>query len=121
MKIRNNRQGAALILILGVILIITLLANVILTILSSQARLTHHQINRIRAYYANFAGINLALEKLRTGQWLSGQTWYLGKCSGSQCIQDADIPYLVTINIGLVASTIPGTTRIDITSNYASQ
>jgi Tfp pilus assembly protein PilX len=60
-------KGVVLLMLLGIILIVTILANVILNVILNQGRLTHHQVSRTRAYYAGLAGINLALENLRTG------------------------------------------------------
>jgi len=56
-------------MVMGILLVVVVLANVILAIISSQARLTHHQVSRIQAYYAAQAGMNYALDQLRTGDW----------------------------------------------------
>lgn len=66
------KKGILLFMVLGMILIIVILAIVILNIISSQSRFTHHQVSRIQAYYAAQAGMNLAIERLRTGVWVSG-------------------------------------------------
>ncbi|MCM8781147.1 MAG: hypothetical protein NC908_04415 [Candidatus Omnitrophica bacterium] len=68
-NLRDFRRGIAFYLVLGVLLIVTVFATVIMNLMLSQARLTHHQISRIQAYYAAMAGINYALEMLRIGQW----------------------------------------------------
>ena len=57
-------------IVLGMLLIVVALAGVILNIIRSQARFTHHQASRIQAYYASQAGINYAIEMLRTGGWV---------------------------------------------------
>jgi hypothetical protein len=62
-------KGIVLFLVLGTILMAIVLANIILTIISNQARLTGHQLGRIQAYYASMAGINLAYERLMNGIW----------------------------------------------------
>lgn len=67
-----NKKGTALLMVLATLLVVVALANVILLIISSQSRLTHHQISRIQAYYAAQAGMNYALEQLRTGSWTAG-------------------------------------------------
>jgi len=63
----NNKKGVALFIVLATIFIVVLLGNIIVRIILSQSRLTTHQINRIQAYYAAMAGINLAYERLRSG------------------------------------------------------
>ena len=65
-----NRKGVALFLVLAMLLVVVILANVILGMVLNQARLTKHQASRIQAKYAAMAGINYAIEALRTG--LSG-------------------------------------------------
>lgn|SRR3989338_9020587 len=60
-----NKRGVALLMVLGTVLVVVILANVIIAIISSQSRLTHHQVSRIQAYYAAQAGMNYALEMLR--------------------------------------------------------
>lgn len=64
-----NRKGVALFLVLTMLLVVVILANVVLSLVLSQARLTHHQASRIQAKYAAMAGVNYALEQLRNGSW----------------------------------------------------
>jgi len=54
-------------MVLATLMVVVVLANVVLTIIASQSRLTHHQVSRIQAYYASMAGINYATEMLRSG------------------------------------------------------
>jgi Tfp pilus assembly protein PilX len=68
----NNNKGVVLFVVLGVIIIVTTLSTVILRLMLSQSRLTHHQVSRIQAQYAAKAGMVFALEKLRTGDWVAG-------------------------------------------------
>ena len=65
----HSQKGVALVIALGMLLVAIILANVLLTIMLSHSRLTQHQVGRIRAYYAATAGMNLAMENLRTGIW----------------------------------------------------
>lgn len=53
--------------VLGIILVAVFLANVVLNIISSHPRLTHHQISRIQAYYAAWAGIGYAYDRMTAG------------------------------------------------------
>jgi len=66
-KIKISKSGVVLFITLATILITVVLANVIMSVVSSQAALTRHQVSRTQAYYVAMAGINLAYEKLRTG------------------------------------------------------
>ena len=61
----RNRKGMLLFIVLGVIIVVTTLSTVILRIILTQSRLTHHQVSRIQSQYAAKAGINYALDKLR--------------------------------------------------------
>jgi hypothetical protein len=68
----NANKGIVLFMVLSMILIVVALANIVILLVSSQYRLTHHQSSRIQAYYAAQAGMVLALENLRTGFWKVG-------------------------------------------------
>ncbi len=70
----SHPKAAALLIVLGIILIAVILANAIMNIMLSQSRLTQHQVNRIQAYYANLAGMNYALDRLR----VKDPDWNLG-------------------------------------------
>lgn len=134
-----NKKGMALYVVLGTILVVIVLANVILSLVLSHSRLTHHQITRIRAYYAGRAGMVLAMEKLRTGTWQANNCYCLrgafpGTCTPiagcgnyAQTINDNAIPYDVKIRIYPVAAatnpganppTIAGTAPITINVDY---
>ncbi len=76
----NHKKGVVLLIVLGTLLVVTSLATVILSLILSHARLTYHQTNRIQAYYVAMAGVNYALEKLRTGDWRYNLTPYENTC-----------------------------------------
>jgi hypothetical protein len=117
-----KERGVAMYMVLVTLLIVVVLANVVLTIMSSQSRLTHHQVSRIQAYYASQAGMVLALENLRIGEAGGGwplplpDTYYtrvvcrdatLPGCTGA--IIDDDLPISIqNITIFIVA---PGTAQ----------
>lgn len=71
----NNKKGVILFIVLATILIVVILSGVILSIISSQARLTHHQVSRIKALYAGKGMMNYAMEMLRKGT--AGGGWAL--------------------------------------------
>lgn len=66
-KASTDKAGIALLIVLSTIILVTLLALVMLRPLASHARLTHHQVSRIQAYYAALAGMNYAYDRLRVG------------------------------------------------------
>jgi hypothetical protein len=63
-----SKKGLILFIVIGIILVVGILAIVVLRIIGSHARLTHHQVSRIQAQYAAKAGLVYALEKLRIGK-----------------------------------------------------
>lgn len=64
-----NKKGVAIFMVLATILIVVVLANVIMTIVSNQSRLTRHEVNRIQAYYSAQAALVYTLDKIRRGDW----------------------------------------------------
>lgn len=67
--LKPKERGVALLVVLATILVVVILANIVLNIMVSQSRFTHHKVNRIQAEYAAWAAINFAQEMLRTGAW----------------------------------------------------
>jgi Tfp pilus assembly protein PilX len=68
----GNNKGMILYFTLAILLIAVISAMIILNLMRSQNRLSHHQISRIQAYYAGLAGINYAWENLAIGNWPLG-------------------------------------------------
>ena len=68
----RQERGVVLIMVLGTIFVVMLLANIIVGIMSSQLRITRHQISRTQAYYAALAGMNYAMDQMRRGAWAAG-------------------------------------------------
>jgi hypothetical protein len=95
-------------------MIVTALSQVVLTIILNQARLTHHQVSKIQAYYATLAAMNLARESLRLGYWATG-TYTL--CASGCTVNDPNIPYRVTITIG-GANAATGVRQIALSTDY---
>lgn len=71
-RINAANRGIVLLLVLGMLLVVIALANVFLNIILNQSFFTHHQTTRIQAYYAAQAGINYAIERLRSGSYTIG-------------------------------------------------
>jgi len=122
-KIRFNKKGVALLIVLGMLLIVTSLVAVILSIILSHPRLTHHEASRIQAYYAALAGINYAIEKLRLGDDSNWQapatgasyTRYLcnSGCTGPGDINDVDLPNPI-VQVVITVTGISGSPPIQI-------
>jgi len=86
-KQKQDKKGIVLLIVIGTVFIVIFLANVVLNIITSHSRLTHHQVSRIQAYYASMAGVNYALERLRVG------TWNTGSCpDATPCTVPFDLP-----------------------------
>ncbi len=115
---RLNNKGVVMVMVLGTILVVVILANVILTIILNQTRLTRHQIDRIKAYYAATAAMNLTFEQLRTGAWTTGA---YSLCSSGCTVNDLDIPYRIDIVISAPGTGINGTRTVTFTTNYTYQ
>lgn len=121
-----NKRGIVMFIVLATVLVVILLANILLGLVSSQSRLTHHQVSRIQAYYAARAGVNYAIEQLRLGNWHGGET--AGLCRsfpGPGCTNppspDSTLPasiQLVSITVGNPGEGINGTIPITATATY---
>lgn len=102
LKKRIDKNGVALFMVLATILIVVVLANVALTIVSNQGRLTRHEVGRIQAYYSAQAGLQYTMAKIRVGIWPSSGVAERYYCfatvpaGAGQCITGAltnTIPY----------------------------
>mgnify|MGYP001767600384 CR=1 FL=1 len=127
-----NKRGVALYLVLAVLLMVVILANIILSLVSSQSRLTQHKVKRIQAYYAAQAGVNYALEMLRlnTPGWATGafpRRHFLCKdssaapCNGANVIVDGNLSSAIRyIEILIDDSSVPGQLNVTASVNYTS-
>ncbi|MFY9402235.1 MAG: hypothetical protein WAQ07_02350 [Candidatus Omnitrophota bacterium] len=114
----RNSKGSLLIIVLATVLIVFIFSLLILSIISSQSRLTHHQVSRIKAYYAGRGMMNYALERLRSGAWSlppTGSRYYachraLG--SPKACVDSVTPRYTITTD-----SSIPYNIQIAIYHN----
>ncbi len=126
------KKGIALLMVLGTIIVVITVAGAILTLMTSHTRLTHHQVSRIQAYYAAQAGMNYALEMLRTNATGWGPTSVpITKTicpAPSGCdIPNSGLPYNITVTIWPMNSdpdgsgpaiSISGTAPITVTATY---
>jgi len=103
-------------MVLGMLLVVMVLANVVIRMMLSQSRLTRHQVGRIQAYYATWAGINYAIEQLRLGNWHPGETHTLPFNS------DDFYPASIINKQVLITLTSAGASgcAISVTANYTT-
>ncbi|MFA4984096.1 MAG: hypothetical protein WC559_02130 [Candidatus Omnitrophota bacterium] len=113
----RSEKGMALFLVLSVIMVAAVLAGIVMNFTLNQIELTRHKAQRIKAYYAALAGMNLAFEKIRTNAdgWNVTSVHYLGP--GLE-VSDPDIPYPVTIDVVQQPDGI--NYNLSITVNYTS-
>ncbi len=121
-KARIREKGIVLLIVLVTIFTVILLGNILMAIITSQSRSTHHQVSRIQAYYAAWAGVNYAYDSLRTGTvgWsipASNQTYNhclardtVADCAGvARDITDNNIPISITwVRISVSGNAQPG-------------
>jgi len=69
LKIGINKSGIALFIVLTTVIVVVLLGDITLKFIASQNTFSHESVRRIQAYYAAKAGMNYALENLRTRTW----------------------------------------------------
>lgn len=110
-----NKKGVAMFMVLATILVVVVLANVVLSIISSQSRLTRHEVSRVQAYYAAQAGLIYTMEKIRINDWpFSGgvdRYYCMALTSGGpgQCI-DVGVPdNIIPFDAGVTRAYDPGT------------
>ncbi|MDD5409570.1 MAG: hypothetical protein PHC71_05735 [Candidatus Omnitrophica bacterium] len=133
-KLRDPKKGVILLIVLATILIITILAGVVLGVITNQSRLTQHKIARIKAYYAARGIMNYANYMIKAGAWIPSTTQNryacLGNCSALGVSSptyaiptDADIPYNILVRIhplnqADIASLNGQVTQLDIKVDY---
>jgi Tfp pilus assembly protein PilX len=131
-KVTANQKGVIMYMVLVSILMTVILACIILNIISSQARLSHHEVSRVQAYYAAMAGVNFAIEKLRTGSeaacWpATAVTRHICRSNTTPQVCttycdpiDDNLPTTIKqVDISVaVASGSPPSRRIDVTAIY---
>jgi Tfp pilus assembly protein PilX len=123
-----NKKGVVLFIVIGVVMVVAWLSIVTLRIISSQSRLTHHQLSRIRAYYADKAGMNLAFDQLRTGAWTQHSTAIKYYCINGKVDPEAacTLPIfsdtlLPNVQIKIYPKNLPGidgTAKIEIKTDF---
>jgi len=110
--LRSNR-GIALYMVICMLIVVLALAFVVANLLSSHFRFTHHEIQRIRAYYAAMAGLVLAYDQLTYGvpAWTTAiPTTHQLFCSACE-FPDATIPFQVNVLVDIPGTSVDGVGR----------
>jgi Tfp pilus assembly protein PilX len=123
-KSNLNKKGVILFMILAILLIVAIVVHGILNFVLSHYQQTLHRARRIKAYYAAMAGINLAMDKLRRGDWTAETTGKNYKichsCPDSDCNTttsgDCDVTNLSIINNANAAYNL---TELELPYNVA--
>lgn len=82
---KPGNKAVALLTVLMTLLVLVIISNIALNVVASQSRLSHHQVSRIQAEYAAWAGVNLAREMFRSqnASWpFPGPTYRRTICNG---------------------------------------
>jgi len=125
-----NESGIVLIIVLAIILVVVILSGAMLRTIISQSRLTHHQVSRIKAYYAGKGMMNYVQDMLRKGTWTADATNKkyachrdcsgLGVPAPNYIIPtDNDILYNILVTIYPLNQALSNTvTQLDIKTEY---
>jgi len=70
LSLRKNKKGMALLFVLTMVIIVCLLATIIMGLIRSSYNLNMHELARIQAHYAGIGALNVALDRLRRGQYV---------------------------------------------------
>ncbi len=107
-------------------MIVVILSTVILRVITSHSRLTHHQVSRIQAQYAAKAGVLYALDSLRRNDPVSAACWagsgmiLRSSGPGACVIVDPNLPSSTFVDITVCGpcSGITGTRKVSATATY---
>ncbi len=104
-------------MVLAILFGVILMSGVVLNLITSQSKLTDHQVKRMQAYYAAQAGMNYGFEQLRIAAvgspWLTdtvssrtfricGSAYQLanpGLCNGNNVTESSFPPIINFVNI----------------------
>lgn len=81
--------------VLAILMVIVALANVVLSTMLNQSKLTHHQVTRIQAYYAALGYANYTYQKLFLNDDPVGWPAAFTKtfCRSGCDVNDQDLPF----------------------------
>lgn len=122
------KKGYLLFVVLSTIIIVSLFAGILLSMMVSQGRLTKHVTSRIQAYYAARGALYYAYEKLRTNDpvWTPADVTvnfctFAAGCPGPNNVIDPDIPTSIrslTVHVYPPGTGPHNSRRIQITADY---
>jgi len=121
------KKGVILVVVMGILIVLSILALVGLYLISQESRIAEHKIRRMKAFYAAQAGMVIALEELRRGNWTISPTSDRYYClngavdSGVSCsdtVSDSNIPYNVQVKVGPQGGGVLGTSELEIKVEY---
>jgi Tfp pilus assembly protein PilX len=124
-----HSKGYLLFVVLSTIIIVSLFASILMTIILSQGRLTKHQTSRIQAYYASMGALYYTYDKLRQRdpQWTPVATAITANfckiaagCPGPPNVIDPDLPATIrSLQVVIEPPVAPNTSnRIRIIADY---
>lgn len=129
-----SQRGMVLFIVLAIFFIVILIGNFTMGLISSQSRLTHHNVGRIQAYYAAQGALHYAFEKLRQNNDSNWQIPSIGNaytrtlCRSGCNINDPSLPLTIsTVRIRIADQGASGcnppagsTTCLSATAEYSS-
>ena len=76
----RTKKGIALYIVLTTILIVTVLANIVIRMMLTHARVSRHELSRTQAYYAGLAAMNWARAQLEVGNFFCNPAINTNSC-----------------------------------------
>ena len=123
-----DKRGIILFIVIGIIMVVVILSTIILKVITSHSRLTHHQVSRIQAQYAAKAGVIYALDKLRRNDdatcWSSsGSYTRIMRSSGAAAcvVIEPALPKSISqvdITVSAPGSGVSGTRKVSAIATY---
>lgn len=120
----RSKEGAILFIVVGIIMVVSVLAIAMLRIITSQSRLTHHQVSRIQSQYAAKAAVIYALDKLRRNDdpaWPASGQFSKTMCRSGCDINEPSLPYSIQridITVYDIGTGISGTRKVTAKTIY---
>ena len=109
----RNKRGVLLFIVLATIIVVAILSTIMLRIMLSQSRLTHHQVSRIQAQYAAKAGMVMAQSLLYSNTWTYSPTNTCPNPGG--CVIADTFPPSIVNQRAMVIFCRPGSTCHSVT------
>ncbi|MBN1913903.1 MAG: hypothetical protein JW788_05830 [Candidatus Omnitrophica bacterium] len=100
----SGTKGMVIFIVIAMLLIATIIISGMLNFTLSHYQQSFHRNSRIKAYYTALGGINLAMERLRSGEWAEWKggsfQYLLCRYSGTDCyVNNTGMLYNVTVSV----------------------